>query len=436
VKLVVIGGGSSYTPELMEGLIAEIRSLPLRELYLVDIPPGQDKLEAVAGLCDRMLQKAGLAGTVKLRATLRRREALGGADFVISQFRAGGLQARVNDELLPLAYGIVGQETTGPGGFAQALRAIPEALALAREMEELCPEAWLINFTNPSGVVTEALQRYSAIKTVGLCNIPAIMRKTLAAFLEAPPHQLALHFTGLNHLSFVTRVTLAGNDIIARILPEPAAHFFAAASPALDPTEVSRLIGHLGLLPSPYLRYYYFPRQTFDEALKQARGPGTRAQQIMAFEKELLQRYRDPELNQKPPELSFRGGACYSEAAVSLMVSLCGGGPGEHVLNVRNDGAIPDLPARAVVETNCLVEKDAIRVLEAGPLPAAVRGLVQQVKAYEELTVEAAAEGDYRKAYQALLNHPLVRGADTARALLEEIINKNRPFLPQFGGYR
>ena len=338
--------------------------------------------------------------------------------------------------------GCPGLRHCGPGDngaewLCPALRAIPEALALAREMEELCPEAWLINFTNPSGVVTEALLRYSAIKTVGLCNIPAVMRKTLAAFLEAPPHQLALRFTGLNHLSFVTRATLDGNDITAQILPEPAAAlFFAAAPEALDLTEVTRLIGHLGLLPSPYLRYYYFPRQTFDEALKQARGPGTRAQQIMAFEKELFRRYRDPALNQKPPELSFRGGACYSEAAVALMVSLCGGGPGEHVLNVRNDGAIPDLPARAVVETNCFVEKDTIRPLEAGPLPAAVRGLVQQVKGYEELTVEAAAEGDYRKAYQALLNHPLVRGADTARALLEEIINANKPFLPQFGGCR
>ncbi len=433
MKVVVIGGGSSYTPELIGGILDNHASFPVSEICLVDIKAGAAKLSAVAGLSRRMIRKAGLEGQVKLTATLERRAALPGAGFVISQFRAGGSAARLKDELLPLAYGIVGQETTGPGGFAAALRHIPVALELAADMEQLCPEAFLINFTNPSGIITEALQRQGAVKCAGLCNIPLTMQKTLAAFLDAAPGRLELTFTGLNHLSWVTRILLDGTDLTGRILSAPeTALFLAHDFPGIDPDQVRILLRTLGALPSPYLLYYYFPGQTFDAVKKQAGEGKNRAREVIALEEELYQLYRDPAVTGKPALLSKRGGAFYSEAAVSLMQALCSGGSAKQVLNNRNGSAIPDLPAAAVIETNCLIREGIIRPLSPGPLPIALRGLVQQVKVYEQLTVEAAVSGDKRAAYLALLSHPLVGGADTARALLDEILKENAPCLPQF----
>ncbi|HOA36033.1 MAG TPA: 6-phospho-beta-glucosidase [Bacillota bacterium] len=434
MKITVIGGGSSYTPELIGGILENYHSFPVSEICLVDIEAGDAKQSAVAGLCRRMIRKAGLDGKVKLAATLDRRAALSGAAFVISQFRAGGLATREKDELLPLPYGIVGQETTGPGGFAAALRHIPLALELAADMERLCPDAFLINFTNPSGIITEALQRQSPVKCAGLCNIPLTMQKMMAAFLDAAPERLELIFTGLNHLSWVTRVLLDGSDVTGRILSAPeTALFWAHDFPEIGLEEARMLLQSLGALPSPYLLYYYFPEQTFAAAKKKAGEGKNRAREVIALEEELFQLYRDPAVDEKPDLLSRRGGAFYSETAVSLMRALCGSGSAKQVvLNVKNGSAIPDLPANAVIETNCLIGGGKIRPLSPGPLPAAFRGLVQQVKAYEQLTVEAAVSGDKNAAYLALLNHPLVRGAGPARALLDEILKENAPYLPQF----
>ncbi|MEW5784619.1 MAG: 6-phospho-beta-glucosidase, partial [Bacillota bacterium] len=421
MKVVVVGGGSSYTPELVEGLIAGYAALPVSEFCLADIPAGKAKLAAVAGLGGRMIEKAGLADRIKITQTLQLREALPGADFVISQFRVGGLAARVRDERIPLQYGITGQETTGPGGFAQALRSIPAALDLARAIERLCPAACLINFTNPAGILTEALCRYSTVRTLGLCNIPLTMRKTAAAFLNVDPERLSLQFTGLNHLSFITRAVLDGEEITDQLLASPAAiHFFLHDLPGVEESEARALLNGLRLIPSPYLRYYYFPEQTYRAAAAQAASAGTRGEQVAAVEAELFALYADPSLDSKPPQLSFRGGACYSAAATRLMAAVYSDEPSEHVLNMPHGGAINEMPAGAVVETNCLVRGSSAAPLSGGALPLAARGLIQQVKAYEQLTVEAAAEGDRRKAYLALLNHPLVKGAAVARSLLAE----------------
>lgn len=433
LKIVVIGGGSSYTPELVEGILGNHAHLPVAEVCLVDIPAGSEKLSAVAGLSRRMIREAGLEKEIKLTRSLERRAALPGADFVISQFRVGGAAARLKDELLPLPYGIVGQETTGPGGFAAALRHIPVALQLAAEMEQLCPGAFLINFTNPSGMITEALQR-SSVKSVGLCNIPLTMERALSAFLDAEPGRLELTFTGLNHLGWITRILLDGEDLMDRVLSAPeAALFLAHDFPTIDPGELGALLRALGAFPSPYLLYYYYPDQTY-AAIKESAGKGeNRARRVMDIEKELFRLYRDPAVTARPDQLSLRGGAFYSEAAISLMRTLGSGDSAEQVLNVQNGSAIPELPRHAVVETNCLIEEGEIRPLSPGPLPGAVRGLVQQVKAYEQLTIEAAVKGDERTAYLALLNHPLVGGADRARALLDQILKESAPYLPQFG---
>lgn len=434
MKVVVIGGGSSYTPELLEGIIEKYPSLPVSEIALVDIPAGEAKLAAVAGLARRMLRKAGLEGRIELTHTLERCRALPGARFVISQFRTGGVAARLADELIPLPYGIVGQETTGPGGFAAALRQIPVALGLAADMEKLCPEAFLINFTNPSGIVTEALMRHSSIKCAGLCNIPLTLQKLLAAFFNTDPERLELSFTGLNHLSWVTRVLLDGVDLIDKVVAAPeTALFLAHDFPEIDPGQLQVLLRTLGVLPSPYLLYYYFPQQTFAAVRKKAGEGKNRARQVMAIEEELFQLYSDPAVTGKPARLSQRGGAFYSDAAVSLMQALYSGLPAAQVLNVSNGSAIPGLPADAVVETNCLLEGGKISPLAGGPLPPALRGLVQQVKAYEQLTIEAAVRGDRGAAYLALLSHPLVGGADRSGALLDDILRENGAYLPQFG---
>lgn len=434
MKIVVIGGGSSYTPELIGGIVEKHPSLPVSEISLVDIPAGAEKLSAVAGLSRRMIRKAGLQGRINVTETLERRSALPGADFVISQFRAGGAAARQRDELLPLPFGIVGQETTGPGGFAAALRNIPISLKLASDMKQLCPGAFLINFTNPSGIITGALQKRGAVKSAGLCNIPLTFQKVIAAFLEVDAGQLELTFTGLNHLSWITRVIVGGNDLTEQVVSAPWAPLFLAHDfPEIDADKLHGLLEALGALPSPYLLYYYFPGQTYERVKGLSADGKNRAREVMAIEEELFALYRDPEIVEKPIQLSSRGGAYYSEAALSLVEALCSRETTRQVLNVRNDCAITDLPADAVVEINCLVSNGKIKPLFQGPLPGALGGLVQQVKAYEDLTIEAAVNGDRRAAYLALLNHPLVDGAEKAALLLDEILKENSPYLPQFG---
>lgn len=447
MKVAVIGGGSSYTPELVEGLIARREELPLRELALVDLETGREKVEAVGALARRMLRRAGLPSEVTI--SFDRRRAIDGADFVVSQFRVGGLRARVSDERLPLAYDIVGQETTGPGGFAKALRTVPVALDVARDVRELAPHAWIMNFTNPAGIVTEAIHRHCAgVRCLGLCNVPISLQRTICKFMEVEPHRVELDIVGLNHLGWITAVRFDGADILPGILSLPVVEEqFVQNIPGA--TGIRPLLGALGMLPSPYLQYYYFHNELLAKVREEiASGKGTRGEQVMAVEDELFARYRDPDLAGKPEELDKRGGAYYSESALDVMVSLAGKAPGpangpwnRHVVNVANRAAsaapervLPDLSADAVIEHPCLVGPGGARPLGGGPLPPAIRGLVQQVKAYEELTVEAAVTGDRKKAFLALLAHPLVPGAKAAEGLLNDILEANRDYLPAFGG--
>jgi 6-phospho-beta-glucosidase len=455
-KLAVIGGGSSYTPELVEGLIARRDRLPLAELALADIEAGREKVEAVAGLARRMLRRAGLEARVTV--TFDRRRAIDGADFVLSQFRVGGLRARVNDERIPLAYGIVGQETTGPGGFSKALRTVPVALEVARDVRELAPEAWVMNFTNPAGIVTEAILKHSGgVRCIGLCNVPVSLQRAVCGFVGAEPWRVELDIVGLNHLGWVTAVRLDGEDILPAVLSHPVVEEqFVRNIPGAS--GIGPLLESLRMLPSPYLQYYYF----HDELLAKVKediacGKGTRGEQVLAVEEELFARYRDPDLAEKPPELEKRGGAYYSEAAVDVMVSLVGAADGppdgprnRHVVNVPNlmvddergsggeagspggGPVLPDLPAGAVIEVPCLVGPRGPRPLGGGPLPKEIRGLIQQVKAYEELTIEAAVTGDRRTAFLALLAHPLVPGVRAAGGLLADILEAGREHLGRF----
>jgi 6-phospho-beta-glucosidase len=432
LKIAVIGGGSSYTPELVDGLLRRAGELPVAELWLADIPAGAEKLAVVAALARRMAKKAG--SPLAVHTTLDRRQALAGARYVVTQFRVGGLAARVTDERIPLKYGALGQETVGPGGFANALRTVPVILDICRDIEALCPDAWLVNFANPAGLVTEAVLAYSAVKGIGLCNVPINMVMTAAKLLGADPADVAIDFAGLNHLVWGRRVLLKGQDVTAVILEKLADGAALTMNNIPDLKWDAAFLKKLGMLPSPYHRYYYMTDRLLAEERAAAApgGPGTRAEQVQAVEEALFARYRDENLAEKPPELAKRGGAYYSEAAVSLISAIHNDKNEIHAVNTANRGAIIALPADAVVEVNCRVGRGGAVPLPVGDLPADATRLIQQVKAYERLAIQAAVSGSRATALAALAANPLVPAA-AAPGLLDDILAANREYLPRFG---
>jgi 6-phospho-beta-glucosidase len=423
LKVCVIGGGSTYTPELIEGLIERQAELGLSVVALMDVD--QARLEVVGGLCKRMVRAAG--SPLVLALSTDRRQALQGADFVITQIRVGGNAQRVLDEKIPLRFGIVGQETTGPGGFAKALRTVPVMLSIAADMEGLCPQAWLINFTNPSGLITEALVRHSKVRVIGLCNLPINTLHAVAGYLGVAPHRIGLDYVGLNHLSWVRGVHLDGEDVLEKVL-ERAIEEARKGETGLFPFR-PEVIETLGMLPCYYLRYYYHHDEVLDEQRRAAR---TRGEEVQEIERKLLAMYADPHLEAKPKELEKRGGALYSTAAVSLMAAIVGDKRETHIVNCRNGGSIAELAEDSVVEVPCVVGAAGTAPVPVEPLPAVIRGLIQSVKAYEELAVEAGAWGGRATALQALLSHPLVPSFGVAEALLDDILEANREYLPQF----
>lgn len=429
LKIVTIGGGSSYTPELIEGFIERLGELPVGEIWLVDIPSGREKLEIIGGLAKRMAEKAGC--DIKIVTSLDRREALSGADFVTTQFRVGGLDARIRDERIPLKYGCIGQETTGPGGFTKALRTIPVILDICRDMEELCPEAWLINFTNPSGIITETILTHTKIKAIGLCNCPIGMQRDIAEKLGCSARDVYCDFVGLNHLLWARKIYVRGEDVTERVVA--SAHESGEIMKNIpDLTVSAEFFQSLGMLPVGYLKYYYLTKEMYAECKRLAETEGVRGEAVKKVEQELFEQYADPALNIKPPHLAERGGAHYSDAACELISSIYNDKRDIHVVNVRNNGANADLPENAVIERNCVIGKNGVEPLTLGHMPLKIRGLVQFVKAYEQLTIEAGVRGDRDAALQALTLHPLVPSSSVAGDMLEELIEANLEFLPQF----
>ncbi len=424
MKVCVIGGGSTYTPELLEGLIARWHELGLSTITLMDI--NEERLHVVGGLAGRMLRAA--RADVKLGLTTQRREALEGADYVITQIRVGGMACRIQDEKIPLQFGVVGQETTGPGGFASALRTIPVMLEIAREMAEVAPGAWLINFTNPSGIVTEALLRHTSVPVIGLCNIPYGFQHRIAQSLGVSPERIRLDYVGLNHLSWVRGVRLDGVDVFDQVM-EIAISMARAGELPFSP----ELLETLGMIPCDYLRYYYYHDQVVAE---QRRSGRTRGEIVQEIEAALLRMYADPALDRKPELLEKRGGAHYSTVAVAVISAIHRDAGEVHIVNTRNGGALPDLPADCAVELPSVIGRDGAKALPVAPMPPSIRGLVQAVKAYEELTVKAAVEGDERAALQALMVHPLVPSFTVARELWAAIKEANKDYLPQFRASR
>ena len=433
LKIAVIGGGSSYTPELVEGFIKRFEELPVRELWLVDIPEGEEKLHIVGALAERMVKKAGVP--IRIHRTLDRRKALNDADFVITQIRVGRIEARIKDEKIPLKYGVIGQETNGPGGLFKGLRTIPVILDIAREMEELCPEAWLINFSNPVGMVTEAVLRYGNIrKTVGLCNVPIGMKMGVARLLGVEADRLHIDFAGLNHMVFGLDVYLDGQRITGQVLERITSGERSGVTMKniVDLGWEPDFIKGLGLLPCPYHRYYFQTKKMLEEQKEAVKKEGTRAEVVKRLEEELFELYRDPDLDIKPPQLEKRGGAYYSDAACSLIHSIHTDKRDIQTVNVRNCGAIAGISPDSAVEVNCVITKEGPKPIAVGDLPVAVRGLVQQIKSFERVAAEAAVTGDYDKALVAMTINPLVPSDTIAKQILDEMLEAHREHLPQF----
>ncbi len=431
IKVVTIGGGSSYTPELVEGFIKRYNELPIRELWLVDIPEGKDKLETVGALAKRMVKKAGVPMEIKL--SYDRKEALPGADFVTTQIRVGLLEARAKDEKIPLKYDVIGQETNGPGGLFKGLRTIPVILDICKDIEALCPDAWLINFSNPAGMVTEAVLRYTDIKkTVGLCNVPIGMRMSVAEMLEVEPDRVHIDFAGLNHMVFGLRVYLDGEEVTSQVLDKLTSGERMTMKNIVDLGWEPEFIRALKVLPCPYHRYYYQTDKMLDQEKKEANEAGSRAEVVQQLEKELFELYSDPELAIKPPQLEERGGAYYSDAACSLIDSIYNNRGDIQPVNTRNNGAISGIPAESAVEVNCVITKDGPKPIQVGELPVPVQGLVQQIKSFERTAAEAAVTGDYRTALLAMTINPLVPSDTVAKQILDEMLEAHKAHLPQF----
>jgi 6-phospho-beta-glucosidase len=415
-KITVVGGGSTYTPELVEGFVNRADRLPIDELVLLDTDA--DRLETVGGLAQRMLDRLDWVG--RLRLTGDRDAALDGADFVLFQLRVGGQAARLIDETVPLRFGVIGQETTGGGGFAKAMRTVPVVLELAElAARRAAPGAWIVDFTNPVGIVTQALID-DGHRAIGLCNVAINMQRQFAADFGVEPERVELEHVGLNHLSWERAIRVDGVDRLPEVLERADELAEWLRMPA-------DMIQTIGAIPSYYLRYYYLTRTV----LAEQQAGHTRAADVMDIEARLLEMYKDQSLAEKPALLADRGGAFYSEAAAQLIASLHDGAGDIQVVDLRNDGAIPDLPDTAVVEIPARIDRDGAHPVPLAPLAPEQRGLVQAVKAYEELTVAAARSGDRTLAVRALTMNPLV-GAEVARPLLEAMLAADREHMERF----
>lgn len=428
LKVAVMGGGSTYTPELVNGFLERVDRFPLDELWLADIDPA--RLAVVGGFAQRMATAKGARFSVHL--TLDRREAIRNADYVTTQLRVGQMAARRADEYLGRRHGLIGQETTGVGGMAKALRTIPVILGIAADMDALAKSgALLVNFTNPAGLVTQALSQHARVPSVGVCNAPINAQRDFAARLSASlgqtidPARTELKTLGLNHLTWHHGFTLDGEDVWPTVLDSVIADLSSAPHPEWD----VRTIEALRMVPNYYLQYFYYTAKKLKE---QDAWPPSRAEVVATVEEALLRQYADPALTEPPADLMKRGGAYYSTVATQLLAAHYNDLGETHVVNVPNQGAVAAWPADWVLELPATVRRSGITPQPIPALPPACFGLIAQIKSYELLTVQAAVHGDRDAAYQALLTHPLGPSADRVQAVLDDLLETHRAHLPQF----
>lgn len=431
IKIATIGGGSSYTPELMEGFIKRYEELPIKEIWLVDIEDGKEKLEIVGEMAKRMWEASPY--DVEVHLTLDREEALKDADFVTTQFRVGLLDARIKDERIPSYYGMLGQETNGAGGIFKAFRTIPVILEIVEDMKRLCPNAWLINFTNPAGMVTEAIVRYGKWeKVIGLCNVPVGAMMKEPELLDTTFDQLIYKFAGLNHFHWHKVMNAEGKDVTMDIVEKMYSDDAGLPANIFDVPFYKEQLEQMKAIPCGYHRYYYREEEMLEHALEEYKTVGTRAQQVKETEAELFELYKDPKLDHKPEQLAKRGGAHYSDAACETIASIYANKNTHIVVSTKNNGAVPDLPADCVVEVSAYIGAAGALPISYGSLPTAEKGWLQMMKNMELTTIEAAVTGDYGLALQAFTMNPLITSGKTAKRILDELLIAHKQYLPQF----
>lgn len=421
MKISIIGGGSAYTPGLIEGLLKIRDEVPFTELCLMDIDG--EKLGIVGEIVRKMAARD--LPQVRVSTTVDRIEAIAGSAFILCQIRVGGLAGRVLDEKIPLKYGVIGQETVGPGGFAMALRTLPEMYSIARDIKEHAPEAWLINYSNPSGMVAAMLAKYTDIKAVSICDVPIGVQHFIANLLKVPRHKVKLDYVGLNHLGWFRRIFVDGKDIMPQIREMAGTVDVMAMLPSDDEKTaeesamIVRIFNKLGIIPSPYLQYYYLGRECLE---RQMQAEKTRGEVVQGIEKELLAHFAEVARGDDIRLWKSRGGQWHSELMVSVLSAIYNDKSEEFVVNVLNNGAVPGMADDACVEIPCLVDKRGVRPLQVERPDTDMLGLMQLVAAYEKLTVEAAMEQSYAKALLALNLNPLVPSLEVAEKILDDYL--------------
>ncbi len=424
LKIAIIGSGSTYTPELINGFITRKESLDIGSIYCMDID--SEKNAIVSGLAGRMLEANKVPA--KLVTTEKLEEAIEGADYVLGQIRVGKLAARITDEKIPLKYGLLGQETTGAGGFMKALRTIPVIMEVAETIRKLAPDAWLINFSNPSGIIAEAVLNHTDIKMMGLCNGPINMIRHLKSLLPENVKNFDYDFVGLNHLCWITSAYADGKEMLKELMGVKSDVQILKNIPKADFPE--ELVNSIPAFPIGYLNYYYFREKTVKECLEAEK---TRGETCVEIEKELLEMYKDRTLTEKPAVLDKRGGALYSEAAVSLIDAIENDKNEVHVVDTLNSGAYDFMDSKDVVEAKCLINKKGVTPLVLNNFSNQyIKGMMKAVKTYEKLTVKAGIEGDYDTALAALMSHPLIGDYYKAKGVLDEMLQVNKQYLPRF----
>lgn len=432
VKIVTIGGGSSYTPELMQGFIKRYEKLPIREIWLVDIEEGKEKLEIVGALAQRMWDASGY--DVKVHLTLDRREALKGADFVTTQFRVGLLNARIKDERIPLSHGMLGQETNGAGGMFKLLRTAPVIKAVIEDMKELCPDAWLINFTNPSGMITETvIRKLGWKKCIGLCNVPVNIMLQEPEMLGGKPEDYNFQFAGLNHFHWHKVFEVAtGKEVTHEIARKMMEDDKSNMQNIHQEKFILDQLLAMNCLPCGYHRYYYLTKEMMAKEVEEFGKHETRAETVKEVENKLFELYKDPQLHEMPELLKKRGGKYYSDAACETISAIYNNAGTVMVVSTENRGAMPDLDPEAIVEVSARITRTGAEPLAFGKLEPSERGLVQLMKAMEETIIDAALTGDYGKALKAFQINPLVQHGRDAQKLLDEMLVAHKKYLPLF----
>ncbi len=431
IKIVTIGGGSSYTPELVEGFIKRFDRLPIDELWLVDVKEGEEKLNIVGNLAQRMFENAGLH--TKVFMTCDRREALKDATFVTTQLRVGQLEARKLDERIPNSYGYLGQETNGAGGMFKALRTIPVVLDIVSDVEELCPDAFIINFTNPAGIVSEAVNRYTDFKRfIGVCNVPIHMNMDFARDFGVTPEEVVTDYLGLNHMVFGQRVFINGVDRTSEAIDK----LLSANTTMKNIHDIpwnEKFIRTLGLIPCSYHRYFYKKDAMVKEQLKEFDKHITRAEQVMEYEKTLFEKYADTNLVTKPKELENRGGAYYSDVACDVLASIYNNENKIHTVNIKNNGHVKNIEVDDTIEITCRINRNgAIPLKRINHMPREIKGIYELYKSYEIKVCEAAIEGSYDKGLLALNLSPFTQNDDRNEEMYNEMLEAHKKYIPWY----